>query len=680
MKDYNKLTVVEIRAIFKERGIPATGLTRKQQLIDRLLVEDQGETSSKYGFGKDGTYPEPAAPSDNTQTQQAVEHKQVPTKQDEVALEAVPEEQPPHPVPSERVPGQAPVVQSREQPTDTIQSTAENPNETRILSPMESSGGEESRKRKRRSLTPPVSSRDIARKRYKDEEAGAVHLEGDMMPEQEPNLVLQTSEDDVAEAKVESTKGDGSTEEIAIVDVAQGDVTKMEDIQADQSQEDGLQEGNPQSDETMKSAAKQAQDVKEPIEEPLLDTEASKPESTMKDIIEPQQSLQPDPTTDEQEMSMGNATDPTPTSSAQNSTNSASIRPNDTSIPTLDDRPVSPSLHQATSALYIRDLMRPLQPNTLQSHLTALAQHPSGSPSHPASNLLTFHLDSIRTHCFAIFDSLAATARVRAALHEQVWPAERTRKPLWVDYVPEEKVQGWIETELNAGDGGRSTTGGPKRWEVVYQRSDAEDGGMTVSLQEVGTSIAGIAGPIPSGPRRRSLQPTVPVTAPFPPPEVVRETSTTTAPPAQSKPQQQQQPSSGFSALDSLFKSTTAKPKLYFLPVKPEVARRRLDELAAKTRTGWDTGGGEVGEMNRYTFESVGAGSDGEVAGEGLVDNGPEFGMRKAGRRGGGGARGGGGGGGGYGGGGAVYGGYRGGRGRGGGVGYSGGYPRGGRR
>ena len=74
---------------------------------------------------------------------------------------------------------------------------------------------------------------------------------------------------------------------------------------------------------------------------------------------------------------------------------------------------------------------------------------------------------------------------------------------------------------------------------------------------------------------------------------------------------------SGFKTLDDLFRSTAAKPKLYFQPVGDEVAARRLDKLAE------GTGGGRDDEMRRFTFEA-----------ETIVDKGPEFGFR-GGRRGG---------------------------------------------
>jgi ribosomal protein S30 len=57
-----------------------------------------------------------------------------------------------------------------------------------------------------------------------------------------------------------------------------------------------------------------------------------------------------------------------------------STAPNTSSL-VSDDRPIVPALHVATPAIYIRDLMRPLRPDQLRAHLVSLASPPSGSPN-----------------------------------------------------------------------------------------------------------------------------------------------------------------------------------------------------------------------------------------------------------------------------------------------------------
>ena len=183
-----------------------------------------------------------------------------------------------------------------------------------------------------------------------------------------------------------------------------------------------------------------------------------------------------------------------------------------------EDRNISPALHPATPALYIRDFMRPLHPSSLKEHLIALAAPSSSTPS--PETITEFFLDPIRTHCLVGFSSTSAASRVRSSLHDRVWPNERTRRPLWVDFVPEEKLQKWIEVESEAtGSRGHAA----KRWEVVYED---EDGSIKAYLQEAGSGPRptpshpakpdiglGVSG-APSGPRGRAA----PDHRPAPPP------------------------------------------------------------------------------------------------------------------------------------------------------------------
>ncbi len=256
----------------------------------------------------------------------------------------------------------------------------------------------------------------------------------------------------------------------------------------------------------------------------------------------------------------------------------------------IEDRVASPALHPATPALYIRELMRPLKPETVKDYLTTLGTPPD---SPVESSIITeFFLDSIRTHCLVGFTNIAAASRVRSGLHDRIWPNERDRRPLFVDFVPEEKLRKWIDVEQNA----PSVRGQPsKRWEVVYED---EDGEIKAYLQEVGSGSGGLrvgkpaqveAGQgiqgAPSGPR-------------------VRESERAATQPRADN-------AKGFQALDDIFLSTTAKPKLYYQPVPKSIAERRLNKLAA------GRGGGRNNEMRRFSFED-----------EIIVDKGPEFGNR----------------------------------------------------
>ena len=254
--------------------------------------------------------------------------------------------------------------------------------------------------------------------------------------------------------------------------------------------------------------------------------------------------------------------------------------------PDAEEKPVNPALHPATSALYIRELMRPLKLDSLRDHLIALATPPDNAAD---PNIVTdFFLDSIRTHCFVGFENISAASRVRSGLHDRVWPNERDRRRLWVDFVPEEKLRIWIDVERTAGNGRGQPS---KRWEVVYED---ERNGITASLQEVGSKSGGfravkrsrldanqglqVTGPRISGVESRNIH-------------------------------LKSDGGTGFQALDDLFTSTMAKPKLYYLPVLKAEADQRLAKLAA------GRGGGRGDEMRRFSFEE---GS--------IVDNGPEYG------------------------------------------------------
>jgi len=193
---------------------------------------------------------------------------------------------------------------------------------------------------------------------------------------------------------------------------------------------------------------------------------------------------------------------------------------------------------------------------------------------------------------------------VRSALHGTIWPNERDRKPLWVDFVPAEKLGDWIRIERES----ESRVRGP-RWEVVYE--DFGDG-IDAALREA----AALSRPVNSTISRGRDTGGNALRAPLGPRGSVgagpqRDSQGLGAP--------RHRTGDGFKALDDLFKFTTAKPKLYYLPVAPGVAHRRLNHFTALARKGpHQRRGGE--EMRRYTFE------DTDV----IVDKGPEYGNRAA--------------------------------------------------
>ena len=269
-------------------------------------------------------------------------------------------------------------------------------------------------------------------------------------------------------------------------------------------------------------------------------------------------------------------------------------------IEEVSDRDIAPSVHPATTAIYIRELMRPLNPKTMKDHLIALASSPDAEPD--PSTIKQFFLDNIRTHCLVSFTSTAAASRVRSALHDRTWPNERDRRPLWVDFIPEEKLPEWVDVEQGS-SGPRAQKS--KRWEVYYEDQDGE---IIAHLQEAGLRGQRIASAKPNA-TAQDLQQTA---------------AASSRQAVKAVPIARDDHGRGFKALDDLFQSTKAKPKLYFLAVpQAEVDRRRKLLDAGR-------GGGRDDEMRRYSFED-----------DIIIDKGPEFGMRgRRGRRGG--ARGGG--------------------------------------
>jgi uncharacterized membrane protein YgcG len=257
-----------------------------------------------------------------------------------------------------------------------------------------------------------------------------------------------------------------------------------------------------------------------------------------------------------------------------------------------DDRPTIPAIHPVTSALYIRNFMRPLRPEPLRTHLVSLASPPSSAPD--SSIVSALFLDNMKTHALALFTSTTAASRVRASLHGAIWPPEGNRKELWVDFVPDDKVEDWIKieeealaAEKDARASGRSVPA--KRFEVVYNE---EPDDVTAVHQEVGSSA--------------------PINAPRGPRASIDDRRTSSAPaPLPTSPTEElkDKTSASFKTLHDLFDSTTAKPQLFYLPVSDAVADTRLKELEFETSRDWDPeavrkGRGIQKEAKlRYTFD-----------------------------------------------------------------------------
>ncbi|KAK3904036.1 hypothetical protein C8A05DRAFT_42843 [Staphylotrichum tortipilum] len=257
------------------------------------------------------------------------------------------------------------------------------------------------------------------------------------------------------------------------------------------------------------------------------------------------------------------------------------------------DRDVAPAQHLATSALYIKNFMRPLREPVLREYLIEIAALPGSAPDPDC--LIDFYLDQIRTHAFAAFTTSAAAARVRAALHGTVWPNESNRKELWVDFIPADKIPEWIDREQS--EGGRGSSG---RWEVRYE--DDEDGNITATL--VNAEVEPV--------RRNSVrQPPAPQPAPTGParnsyPSVE---GAPLGPRGRGANHFRQAPPPSAAAMSGgyepePYQTTRANPPLQYRPVSDEVAEHRLANISVHITKDRHRDLGLPDEINRYTFEN----------------------------------------------------------------------------
>ena len=627
MTDYNKLTVAKLRSLLKDRGIASTGLTRKQQIVDKLIAADRENAPSQAAqdderghqvvatesqaageVQEDASAPEKPRADNNDATD--VAHGR------HVTLQPIERFSSLHPAeegrsdlavskassvtlqadePEAVSQSQTPIPTREEQEKTQSEQAGSIASSSRDLSTLSTQEvTEDNLKRKRRSPSPPVDAEEAAHKKLKQSTDGAkVHLGEDAVLS--PARVESFGAMDAAAGDDEMVENP-TTNDVMDVDTEHGATLANGKAEDDARHDSDAAEDKGQIESSAVETGK--------IEAHMLATEIN-----VQPASEPNEPPTADGPTSSSKPSPPETASKRPHSSKDNRYKelfhpaSETARVRRPSFSKQEERVVEPALHAATAALYIRDFMRPLQPASLRDHLIQLATPPNGSPS--ASILEAFHLDSIRTHCFAQFSNVSAASRVRSAIHNCVWPDERTRKPLWADFVPEDKAREWIGLELNGGGGRTSST---KRWEVVYEE-DAESG-MQAIFQEVGKG--GPARPAPA--RSGAGVPNAPLG-----PRSAGLVQQESRPSAESRPPAEKSlkptaTSQSFLALDSLFKSTAAKPKLYFLPASDKLAQGRLEELTRSTRRGFSwTDVSDAEEFRRYTFEDDNM----------LVDNGP---------------------------------------------------------
>ncbi|KAB8277046.1 hypothetical protein BDV30DRAFT_205719 [Aspergillus minisclerotigenes] len=597
MTDYSTWKVTELKAELKRRGIAQTGLRVKQQIIDRLVEEDAKGDESPVANE------EPAATQDAVEELQPAEGKQPTPPPVDAAAESHdpnPEEQAQEQHHDQEVQGtDAGETQAEKMTTDVTQDD-DAPTEKNQQQPSKSEPAEPAEAQPETGTpTQPI--------------------------EQAPG---DTEEKEPTPAREESTGQTESAEKVAPAaappsELATGLSTPLppeELIEDSRKRKRRSQSPVPTPDALANKKAKlpaEAPRVLLPEDRGAMDIDGDTKADEVVSVSQetPEEHVHAD-LPDEQASVPHD--DPRSPSSPDNSRSKKSTAPkHDVRFKGLfaageteqtrpasppadtvtEDAEVEPALHVATAALYVGGLMRPLQPAALKSHLISVASPPGASPDPDV--VVNFYLDSIKTHCFVNFTNVTAASRARAALHNTVWPNERNRKTLFVDFIPEHKLQLWIDTEEDS----RGRSGPPARWEVKYDRTDD---GVEAVLEEIGPKNAGSRqthGPAPSDFSR-------------PPPLGPRADmeKKDRRPSGPSKVEPSSRPGQGFKPLDELFMSTTTKPKLYYLPVPRDVADRRLDRFDDLLRKGsYPRPGGD--ETRRISFD------DGDL----FVDNGPEF-------------------------------------------------------
>ncbi|KAK4231258.1 hypothetical protein QBC38DRAFT_241667 [Podospora fimiseda] len=242
---------------------------------------------------------------------------------------------------------------------------------------------------------------------------------------------------------------------------------------------------------------------------------------------------------------------------------------------------VERSRHPATSALYIANLMRPLKDNDFRDHIIKIAAFP-GVDSNPEC-VLDFYLDSIKTHAFVGFNSVAAASRVRTALHGKIYPNERIRKALWVDFIPPHHIQEWVREE-------RTDRG---RWIVTYEGDINGGGEGDVKVSHVKDTDMGKSNQV-----QRSTN------APPPVPSALSRDFTGAREP---QPRVRGRGGRGFRLEQEggEWKTTTTGPSLTYKPVSEELAQRRIDNMRSYYTTNRHRDMGRDDEINRYTFEAA---------------------------------------------------------------------------
>lgn len=549
--DFSRLTVLELRQELKRRNLPQSG--KKADLVDRLTAFEKEQTAGEPSDAPNHSHEARDSPlaADTAEQQHGTNHGSPPADPSANSLQ---------PSIAEDVP---PAATDGNNPSDASNPPAE---------PAEPAESAE-----------PAEPSEPAGPAPQDSSAGqnpAVENEVGGAGNSEPVPATEIVKDAVGRKRRSRSPpppGDESSRKRArpVDQAGEGDSPRPLDIAATSND-------NPVAKDPSPEPAHQAapEDQREPHPQSTIDSKAS-----AEDVPGPnQEEEQDDKVPQEDDQRQDRETRPPGSPERHFDTTNDMVADY--------DRQVEPAQHPATAALYIKNFMRPLRAPVLRDYLIELATAPGAAPDPDC--VVSFYLDQIRTHSFVRFSSISAASRVRTALHGTVWPNERNRKELWVDFIPEDKVEEWANREQ--AEGGR---GSSNRWEVLYERD--ENGDITASLVNAEMAPAHRPAarqplgppPVPTGPARN-----YPGVEGAPSgPRGRGGNHYRQAPPMPPPP-----PSSAGG--DRGWRTTRADPPVQWRPVPEELAERRLANMNSYISRDRYRDLGRPDEINRYTFEN----------------------------------------------------------------------------